>query len=176
MNFKIHKTEIQAKTHQLSAQWTFGSTTCRIKPLSLEQLTSLWWLSNNGTCVPIYDPEQIDSAIAWCKVNTTTFAESNTRYPMSDDDYRLEINRRALCGDWAGEYAYESENASSDDVDLETRISDLLAHEIRQEIDNDILRALGVPTDFKKHKSPSHYFFFSDSTQALLFKLTWGGE
>lgn len=60
--------------------------------------------------------------------------------------------------------------------DVETELANILSEEITKEIDNEILQAFNGRHVRGFMNKPKHYYFFMDPADAVLFKLTWGGE
>lgn len=163
-NFNIQKTIVTAKTRKLSSKWTFEEFPETLPPLSMTELVKTWYMSNRGHCIPIYEETTLQEAIEWCKKNISDFISSNHQRPMSDEQFQEEIEQRAKSNNWAG----SPRKVNHYYPNVEDEIMSLLT----QEIDNDILGQIGV----KRRKLPVRYFFFGTSQDALLFKLTWGGE
>ena len=117
-------------------------------------------LEKTGTRVPVYGA--YSGARAWCEENCKSFYASSYDSVLIDEDV---YNRSRKIS--AGEIPNPRLNADHDW--FEAAISDQLAREMNRDIDREILEEMG-------YRVPHIYFWFADRDEAMLFKLTWGGE
>lgn len=119
-------------------------------------------LEHNGTRVAIYGNNKASEANDWCAVHCAhDYAWSNYSVLIDPDVY----NRSIAIADGK----IPNPAITRDSNWMEATMSDMLARELQREIDNEILEQLGV-------KRASAWFWFEDRDDAMLFKLTYGGE
>lgn len=118
-------------------------------------------LQTHGITVSLFSRNASDAA-EWC--NATCKSEFAWSYDSSL--ITPEVYHRSLLID-SGEIPNP---ALTRDVNwLEDKITQSLALEMQRDIDRAILEELGV-------RMPEAYFWFEDANEAMMFKLTWGGE
>lgn len=117
-------------------------------------------LETNGTRVPVYG--DCHGTRKWCEENCKSFFASSYDAVLIDDDV-YERSRRIAIGE------IPNPRLNADHNWFEAAISDQLAREVNREVDREIAEQLGF-------KIPYIHFWFADRDEAMLFKLTWGGE
>lgn len=158
---------------KLNAKWTFGEiqTKIEVPATPLFDLIKEWYLSNHGIRVGFYGPNRVSEALEWCsEIFGSRFTYNTSKKSWSDDAFREELIKRVKNRNLEGEPT-EKSNAYYG-VDIEYELMNSLAAQISNEIDREILKQLGVSLE----KPADYYFFFANKDDALLFKLTWGGE
>lgn len=177
--FSIQKTIVQAKTRTLAATWTYepaGNTsvnTMRIPAKPFHMILKEWYLTNYGYRVPFYETEKMTEVITWLNehVGPAWVLRSSTD-KISNSGFVKEAIERYRKGDL--NYQKQSTYGPASE-DIEMMLTAELAKQIQIEIDNEILASLGV-TSSKLEKPTDRHFWFVSETDAILFKLTWGGE
>lgn len=128
-----------------------------------DRATAERWLKleRQGVRVSVYhdDVTEVDT---WCRENCQgDYARSHDKVLIDDDVYQRSID--------IADGLIPNPRKANDSNWLEAMITDALARDLQREIDREILDTLGVTT-------PSMWFWFENHNDAMLFKLTWGGE
>jgi len=118
-------------------------------------------LQDKGTRVGVYETTTHDMK-AWCKEHCKAEFESSFENVLIDDQ---TYNRSIEIADGI----IPNPDEDRDENWIEAKLTDAMAREIQRDIDREILNQLGC-------NPPYIYFWFQDLDDALLFKLTWGGQ
>jgi hypothetical protein len=129
------------------------------KQFDLETTAKFWLLQIRGIRISYYGKEGY-SAIDWCTANVKGHWGWNHEPELIKNSDIVKNIDYHFTGIWP--------KAEEDD---ETRMMNAMARQLQQDIDDEILEKLGV-----KRIRPSGYFWFDNNDDAMLFKLTWGGE
>lgn len=89
------------------------------------------------------------------------------------DSATVKPGKRKLSAAWNCQI---SQMQAFQGVDIENELANILSEEISKEIDNEILQAFNGGHIRSLMSKPKHFYFFMDPADAVLFKLTWGGE
>jgi hypothetical protein len=147
---------------------------------TFQALLKEWYLTNHGVRVPFYTNEPFYSnesfaqVCTWCNEHFgKTWIQRSVPEPVANSIFVESLRKRVKTGDLdtlAPKDCYVDADRS-----LEDRITRQLATEIQREIDGEIFDSLGVPRPVYE-KPTDYHFWFKNSDDAILFKLTWGGE
>lgn len=167
MTFKITKTAVRAKTRQLSAKWSLEPSSTKTekrfegsRPDQEYPVISAmrdWYLHKHGARVEVFKNDLAELS-DWCQERCKklwTFSYDAELTNIHDFIHRIQV---AVTGERDSNY-------------MEKLVSDSHARQIQREIDQELLGTLCI-----EEAIPTTYFWFEDRDEAMLFKLSFGGE
>lgn len=131
-------------------------------PSLYDKNTAIRWkaLQENGHRVKLYRENIAAEAMNWCSEHCKgDYAWGNEHTLIDEQTYQLSLD----VGDG------KIPNPSYDSDWREMQMSNMLARELQKEIDLEILREIG-------YRVPSCFFWLENADDAVLFKLTFGGD